>query len=160
MSPGRKPASVRDAADDLHRRTLSKLSRPLDKLIYLASTRDYNTGVYYHDGLASVYSQDVACQALAECHRETFRELLGTSLRELVIQMEDYMESVHLSADKFISAWKKLEPYRVTVPVESDPLAAEFLFANLRTALAIVEMRQTDRPPSEPASSLGQLPVQ
>lgn len=160
MSPGRKPASVRDAADDLHRRTLSKLSRPLDKLIYLASTRDYNTGVYYHDGLASVYSQDVACQALAECHRETFRELLGTSLRELVIQMEDYMESVQLSADKFISAWKKLEPYRVTVPVESDPLAAEFLFANLRTALAIVEMRQTDRPPSEPASSLGQLPVQ
>ena len=160
MSPERKPASVRDAADDLHRRTLSKLSRPLDKLIYLASTRDYNTGVYYHDGLASVYTQDVACQALAECHRETFRELLGTSLRELVIQMEDYMESVHLSADKFISAWKKLEPYRVTVPVESDPLAAEFLFANLRTALAIVEMRQTDRPPSEPASSLGQLPVQ
>jgi hypothetical protein len=160
MSPGRKLASVKDAAEDLQRRTLSKLSRPLDRLIYLASTRDYNSGVYYHDGLAAVYSHDVACQALSECHRETFRELLGVSLRDLVIQMEDYMDSVQLSADKFISAWKKLEPYRVTVPVESDPLAAEFLFANLRTALAIVEMRQTDRPSLEQASLPGRLPVQ
>lgn len=160
MSPGRKLAGVKDAAEDLQRRTLSKLSRPLDRLIYLASTRDYNTGVYYHDGLAAVYSQDVACQALAECHQETFRELLGITLRDLVLQMEDYMDSVQLSADKFISAWKKLEPYRVTIPVESDPLAAEFLFANLRTALAIVEMRQTDRPSSGRASLPGPSPVQ
>jgi hypothetical protein len=141
------PRSVKDAVDDLHRRTLSKLARPLDRLVYLASTRDYNTGVYYHDGLSLNYGEDVTCQALAECHRETFRELIGTSLRDLVTQMEDYMASVQLSADKFITAWKKLEPYRVTVPMESDPLATEFLFANLRSALAIVEMRQA-RPPS------------
>ncbi len=139
---------VRDAVEDLHRRTLSKLPRALDRLVYLASTRDYNTGVYYHDGLASVYGEDAACQALAECHRETFRELIGTSLRELVLQMEDYMASVDLSANRFIAAWKKLEPYRVTVPVESDPLAAEFLFANLRTALAVVETRQRARRPT------------
>jgi hypothetical protein len=138
-------SGVQRAIADLHHRTLSALARPLDRLIYLASTRDYNTGIYYHDGLAAVYGEDVACQALAECHRETFRDLIGTSLRELVLQMEDYMASVDLSADCFIAAWKKLEPYRVTVPVESDPLAAEFLFANLRTALAIVETRQTAR---------------
>jgi len=138
---------VQDAVEDLQHRTLSKLPRALDRLVYLASTRDYNTGLYYHDGLASVYGEEVACQALAECHRETFRGLIGTSLRELVLQMEDYMASVDLSANRFIAAWKKLEPYRVTVPVESDPLAAEFLFANLRTALAIVETRQTARRP-------------
>lgn len=149
--------SVEDAINDLHRRTLSKLARPLDRLIYLASTRDYNSGIYYHDGLVVTYGQDVTCQALAECHRETFRELIGTSLRDLVSQMQDYMASVHLSADKFIIAWKKLEPYRVTVPVESDPLATEFLFANLRTALAIVEMRQA-HPPSSLAQ--GAWPVQ
>lgn len=148
MASGKKRRPVQDASEDLHRRTLSKLARPLDRLIYLASTRDYNTGMYYHDGLAATYNEDVACQALAECHREAFNELIGTSLRDLVQQMEDYMASVQLSADKFISAWKKLEPYRVTVPVESDPLAAEFLFANLRTAVAIVEMRQAPPPPS------------
>lgn len=152
MSPARRLGGVQEAIDDLHRRTLSKLPRPLDRLIYLASTRDYNTGLYYHDGLAATYSQDVACQALAECHREAFRELIGSSLQDLVRQMQDYMVSVHLTQDKFIRAWKKLEPYRVTIPVESDPLATEFFFANLRTALAILEMRQDHPPLSEPAA--------
>jgi hypothetical protein len=152
MSPARRLGGVEEAIDDLHRRTLSKLPRSLDRLIYLASTRDYNTGLYYHDGLAATYSQDVACQALAECHREAFRELIGSSLQDLVGQMQDYMASVHLTPDKFIRAWKKLEPYRVTIPVESDPLATEFFFANLRTALAILEMRQDHPPLSEPAA--------
>jgi hypothetical protein len=142
-----KRGDVRSAAEDLRRRTLSQFARPLDRLIYLASTRDYNTGVYYHDGLAAIYSQDVACQALADCHREAFRQILQTSLRDLVGQLENYMESVNLGVDTFVEAWKKLEPYRVTVPVESDPLAAEFLFANFRTALAILETRQAVHPP-------------
>jgi hypothetical protein len=139
---------VSKAADDLRRRTLSRLQRPLGRLIYLASTRDYNTGIYYHDGLASAFGEDVACQALAECHREAFREVVGSSLQDLVEQIEDYIESVHLTAEMFITAWKKLEPYRVTVPVESDPLATEFFFANLRTALAILGSR---RPPHHSA---------
>jgi hypothetical protein len=57
-----------------------------------------------------------------------------------------------LTTETFISAWKKLEPYRVAVPVESDPLATEFFFANLRTALAILENRQMSRTPEEPAA--------
>ena len=160
MSPRAQQVDVSAAVEDLRHRTLSHFVRPLDRLIYLASTRDYNTGVYYHDGLAATYNEDAACQALAECHREAFRQLVGTSLRDLVDQMERYMESVHLSTDTFIASWKKLEPYRVTVPVESDPLAVEFFFANLRTALAILETRQrTARPPlaraASPTPSLG-----
>lgn len=147
-----RQGTVWEASEDLRRRTLSHISRPLDRLIYLASTRDYNTGIYYHDGLAAAYSQDVACQALADCHREAFREVLGTSLRDLVSQIEAYMRSIDLTTETFISAWKKLEPYRVAVPVESDLLATEFFFANLRTALAILENRQTSRTPEEPAA--------
>ena len=143
---------VCEAAQDLRRRTLSQLARPLDRLIYLSSMRDYNTGVYYHDGLAADYNQDVACQALAQCHQEAFHEVVGASMRELVRQMEDYMQSVHLSAGTFVASWKKLEPYRVTVPMESDLLATEFFFANLRTALAILERRQAARPELGPAS--------
>src|ERR1700730_17234256 len=76
-----KRIDVQRAAHDLHLRTLSKISRPLDRLIYLASTRDYNTGLYYHDGLAARFSEEVACEALADCHREAFRELTSSSLK-------------------------------------------------------------------------------
>jgi hypothetical protein len=143
---------VRQATEDLRRRTLAEIPRGLDRLIYLASTRDYNTGLYYHDGLASRFSQEVACEALADCHREVFRNLLGASLENLINQMQAYMESTHTRPSDFLTAWRKLEPYRVAVPVETDPLLAEFLFSNFKIALAVLEAR-LDSPPLEPSAS-------
>ena len=46
------------------------------------------TGLYYHDGLASRFTQEVACEALADCHREAYPQLVGFSLENLVCQME------------------------------------------------------------------------
>jgi hypothetical protein len=140
ISPPRR-MDVMQAADDLRHRTLSDMPRSLDRLIYLASMRDYNTGLYYHDGLAARFSQEVACEALADCHREAFRELIGCSVEDLVGQMEAYMGSTHTSPIDFLTAWRKLEPYRVAVPVESDPLSAQFLFSSFKIALAILESR-------------------
>jgi hypothetical protein len=136
-----KRMDVQKAAHDLHLRTLSKIPRALDRLIYLASTRDYNTDLYYHDGLAARFSEEVACEALADCHRAAFGELTSSSLEELVSQMEAYMASIHTSRGEFIAAWRTLEPYRVAIPVNTDPLAAEFLFSNLKVALAILDHR-------------------
>ena len=136
---------VQQAADDLRRRSLSEFPSPLDRLIYLASMRDYNTGLYYHDGLASRFSPEVACEAMADCHREAFRQLVGCSLEDLVSQMEGYMASTHTSPTDFLTAWKGLEPYRVAVPVESDPLSAQFLFSSFKIALVILESRLNRR---------------
>jgi hypothetical protein len=142
---------VEQAADDLRNRTLSEIPRSLDRLIYLASMRDYNTGLYYHDGLASRFTQEVACEALADCHREAFSQLVACSLRELVGQMEDYISSTHTSPRDFVTAWKKLEPYRVAVPVETNPVMAQFLFSSFKIALAILEARLHSAP-AEPSA--------
>ena len=129
------------AADDLRRHTLAHLPLALERMIYLASTRDYNNGLYYHQGLASRYSEAAACEGLADCHRESFRDLLSASLEELVQQLQSYAESTGAIASTFVTAWKELEPYRVAVPVGTDPLAANFMFSNLKVALAIFEAR-------------------
>jgi hypothetical protein len=147
-----KRLDVQQAADDLRRRTLANIARPLDRLIYLASTRDYNTGFYYHDGLASRFDEDVVCEALADCHREALRDLVSAPLEELVRQMDAYMDSTHTSPADFIAAWKKLEPYRVAVPVDTDVLTAEFLFSNFKIALAILEARRDNRPMTAPGA--------
>ena len=143
---------VQHAAEDLRRRTLSGIGRSLDRLIYLASTRDYNTGFYHHDGLASRFTEEVASEALADCHREAFRELLSSPLADLAQQMEEYIESTHTNPRDFITAWKKLEPYRVAVPVETEMVSAEFLFSNFKIALAILEARLNIVPATAPAA--------
>jgi hypothetical protein len=136
-----KRENVERAGDDLRRRTLSEIPRPLDRLIYLASMRDYNTGLYYHDGLAGRFTQEAACEALADCHRQAFRDLLSTPLQDLVAQMEAYLRATGTSPFDFVTAWKKLEPYRVAVPVQTDSLSSEFLFSNFKVALTILEAR-------------------
>jgi hypothetical protein len=137
---------VQEAADDVRSRTLARIQRPIDRLIYLASTRDYNTGIYHHDGLAGRYGSAVACEALADCHREVFQELVACSVKELVAQMEGYIRSAGIGPSEFLTSWRKLEPYRVAIPLETEPLSGEFLFCNLKTALAILESRQRHVP--------------
>jgi hypothetical protein len=153
-----KHMDVLAAADDLHRRTLADMPQPLSRLIYLASTRDYNTGLYYHHGLALRFSEEAACEALADCHREAFEELVAASLEELVYELESYLKSTRVAAGDFIVAWKGLEPYRVAVPVGIDSLSSELVFSNLKVALAILEERLMARP--KPGASLRPLPVQ
>ena len=160
MSFVTKRMDVQAAADDMRRRTLSQIKRPLDSLIYLASLRDYNTGVYYHDGLASRYSDDAVCEALSDCHREVFRQLFFCSLEELVAQLEGYADSTNASPASFIAAWQGLEPYRVSIPAETDSVSAAFFFSNLRVALAILQnrlrVRRSPRPDAWLQPSLGQ----
>src|ERR1700735_1860531 len=92
------------AADDLRRRTLVEMTQPLERLIYLASMRDYNTGLYYHQGLATRFSEEAACEALAGCHREAFEELVDASLEELVHELDAYLQSTRVAPGDFIVA--------------------------------------------------------
>lgn len=147
-----KRMDVRRAVGDIHARTLAKLPRALDRLIYLSSMRDYNTGLYYHDGLAERFSPEVACEALADCHREAYCELISCSLQDLVGQMEAYVESSNTRPEGFIAAWEGLAPYRVAIPAQTDPFSSEFLFSNFRLALAIVAERLADPRPSSPVA--------
>lgn len=129
------------AIEDLENRTLRRIGFSFGRLVYLASTRDYNTGRYYHDGLAFQFSAEVATQALAQVHREVFFELALCPLRDLTQQIQRYVLSAGAEPRDVIRGWKRVEPYRVVVPLEADPLTAGLFLANVRTALSIVESR-------------------
>jgi hypothetical protein len=137
----RESIDLQEAAEVVHAHTLAKMPRLLDQFIYLASLRDGNSGLYHHEELADRFGPEVACQVLADCHREVCRQLFACSLDELVTQMLGYMKSPQARSRDFISLWKELEPYRAAVPVRTERISAQFLFSNFRIALAIAEER-------------------
>ena len=142
MSAAVKLVPVQEAYDDLLNRTLSRVSCDLGRLIYLASTRDYNTGNYYHEGLVSRFSPEVARKALEIAHRQAFYRVSAFSLEDLVGDLEAYMRSTRENPQEFLRAWQKLEPYRVAIPTEVNLTVARLFTSNVRLALAILRFRQ------------------
>jgi hypothetical protein len=134
--------TVEDAYQDFLRRSLSRISGDLARLIYLASTRDYNTGKYHHDGLAAQFDADIACRALELGHREIFYRIAARSLEGLVAEVELYINSSRQSREEVLEVWQKLEPYRVALPVDVNAAVAQLFVSNVRLALAILRRRQ------------------
>jgi hypothetical protein len=141
-----KLVPVQAAYNDLLQRSLSKISCDLARLIYLASTRDYNSGTYHHDGLAARFNPDVAAKALEIAHRQLFYQMSAYSLEEMVSQLQTYLDCSHESPADVLRTWQKLEPYRVAVPVEVNPTVARLFLSNIRLALAIWRFRQEQAP--------------
>jgi hypothetical protein len=149
MTSSIKLITVQAAYEDFLQRSLSKVSCDLARLIYLASTRDYNTGSYHHDGLSSRFNPEVAAKAIEIAHRQIFYQLSAYSLEELVEQLKTYFDSSQESAEEILRTWQKLEPYRIAIPVEVNPAVARLFLSNVRLALAIWRSRrdQAQSPP-------------
>ena len=157
MESGFERQGVREAIEDVRRRTLAGVRGDIGKLICLASTRDYNTGRYYHDGLAFRFTAEVAEQALEFSHRAIFERLVLSSLETFTQEVEIFLRGNHESPEKVIGIWRKLEPYRVTVPQNSDIVSVELFLSNTRIALAILESRLSKTLPQvQQAASLPQ----
>jgi hypothetical protein len=133
---------IEPAVTDLRNRTLSKLPGDFSRLVYLASSRDCNSGRYYHDGLEFHFSQNVASKAMAMCHREIFDRLVYASLEELIEELRNYISSTDERPEEVLKSWKHLGSYRVTIPSECDELEAEVFLSNVKMALAILQTRQ------------------
>src|SRR5258708_2623970 len=134
------PADELNAYEDFSSRTLAKIPTAIERLICIASTRDYNSGVYHHDGLASRFSASATAKALQFAHIEAFHAVSAMPLRELSDEIRQYMKSSREEPAAFLNAWQKLEPYRVAIPMEVDPTIAELFVSNVKIALAILRL--------------------
>ena len=142
MSAEVKLMPLQQAYDDLLSRSLSRVPCELGRLIYLASTREYNTGHYYHQGLADRFGLEAAQKALAIAHRQAFYKLSAYSLEDLVEELDKYLASTKEDAMECLRAWQKLEPYRIAIPADVNPTVARLFTSNLRLALAVLRFRQ------------------
>jgi len=137
------------AVQDLEYRTLSAIDSALARLVYLGSTRDYNTGRYHHDGLVYRFGEDAAAAALETCHRQAFQTILLAPLRTLAQEVEIYLNRTEDPA-KTTDAWRRLKAYQLLVPVPCDPVSASLFSANIQLALGTLIVRQTARTVATP----------
>jgi hypothetical protein len=137
--------TVEAVYEDLKTRSLSRISGDLARLIYLASTRDFNTGAYRHDGLAARFRRELAGRALEMAHREIFYRMATRPLEALVGELEIYVSTSPQGREEILNVWQKLEPYRVALPVGVNAAIAQLFVSNIRMALTILRRREQKR---------------
>lgn len=152
------PNAVEDALRDLESRTLARLDGNFARLVYLASTRDYNSGRYEHDGLSFRFTKQAAEEALLAAHREVFVSLALSTLKDVVAQLEHYVRSGCAQPAELLRSWTGSEAYRVLPPAQDDPLTAKLFMANVKIALAIVGRSWREDPPGRGPQFASQLP--
>lgn len=149
--------SMPNAYGDLQRRTLAGMTCDFARLIYLASTRDYNSGLYHHEGLAFRFGRAEARAALQAAHCEVFCRLVSLSLEGLVAELEIYIRDSHEAPEGLVHTWQHLEPYRISVPMEVDSTMVELFLSNIKIALEVLRFHREKSRQSQSASSLRQL---
>lgn len=120
---------------------LEALPNDLTRLIYLASLRDCNTGVYLHPELSRQNGLGTADQALRICHEEVFARLMATPLADYVSQLEAYIRYTNAEKTCVLGTWRSLPAYRATVPLGASSLETEFFFGSVDVALLVLDTR-------------------
>jgi hypothetical protein len=143
------PCDSRDEAagastltDYVRENVLETLPNDLTRMIYLASLRDCNSGMYLHPELSHERGMQAADGALRACHEQVFHRLLTTGLAEYVVQLQEYIRFTRGEILTVLKTWKSLQAYRATVPVSAVATSTELYFLNVAVALEVVG-RQT-----------------
>ncbi|MGA9811719.1 MAG: hypothetical protein WBQ64_03020 [Terriglobales bacterium] len=132
------PTGHDSLADYVSHTVLQVLPNDLTRMIYLASLRDCNSGMYLHPELSHQRGLHAADRALRACHEEVFRRLLTTRLPEYVIQLQEYVRYTRGETPTVLKTWKSLQAYRATVPVDAPATSTELYFLNVTIALEVV----------------------
>ena len=132
------PSRHDSLADYVSQTVLQSLPNDLTRMIYLASLRDCNSGMYLHPELSHGRGVQAADRALRACHEEVFRRLLTTRLPEYVIQLQEYVRYTRGKTPTVLKTWKSLQAYRATVPVDASATSTELYFLNVTIALEVV----------------------
>jgi hypothetical protein len=120
---------------------LDSLPNDLTRMIYLASLRDCNSGLYLHPDLSHRLGVEEADRVLRTCHEDVFRRLLVAPLSAYVLQLEEYILYTRTEQSTVLKTWESLQAYRATIPVRAVPISAEHFSLNIDVALAILRDR-------------------
>lgn len=126
-------------AEELWRRTLSQIPTTYGRLVYLASLRSPDNGVYHHHGLQMLFGDGEANQAMRESHGMVFHEWLVMSLEQQKADLDLFLSSLPTDRKTLAETWLRLAPYRSLTPVWATDGERELFFCDLETLLTLLK---------------------
>ncbi len=135
QTEGQAGKFVRGPAADLWRHTLVQVPTTFGRLVYLASLRNQNTGMYEHFGLAQMFGEEESDRTIRESHEHVFGDWLCFGLEQQKEELEEYLSGLQESLRLVIENWLRFTPYRNFVPAAIREAERELYLTDLATVL-------------------------
>ena len=126
-------------AAELWRRTLSKIPTLFGRLVYLASLRDPNTGVYQHFGFAQRFSLREADKTLRRSHANTFADWLCFSLDQQKQDIDSYLAGLDGEKELIVANWAQFPPFASLVPAQTKEIERQLFLNDIGVILEILK---------------------
>lgn len=95
---------------------LQSIPTHFGRLVHCGMMQDLLTGRYRHDGLAQIWGEQAAHEAIAECHMRIFREWLLLNLPEQRVDLLKFMADKEQDSPELLTYWRDEAPYERLVP--------------------------------------------
>jgi hypothetical protein len=138
--PRFKPKGMleRNALADLWKHTLSQIPSVYGRLVYLASLRDANSGIYRHHGLSAAFGREESIGALRKSHEETFLEWLKLSLADKSADLSFHFQNVQESPRAVATYLARSHFYLSQVPDSASPAQRRQFKMEMETLLELL----------------------
>jgi hypothetical protein len=128
----------RSASASLWLRTLAQIPSHFGRLAYLSSLRDSNSDTYQHHGLAMVFGEAEANQALRESHEKAFSEWLMYGLEQQKADLDLYLSTLDTPKRLLLESWQRLTPYQNLVPSRAESAQKSLYLSDLEMLLKLL----------------------
>ncbi|SRR6266498_73518 len=122
------------AQQDLRDTSLKSIRGGFNKLRYLADLRASHDAPYSHWGLARVYGEEAANQALADEHRRLLAAVLASPMEKLLQDLHGSSEACQITPELFIEQMCARKVSSLLPP--GSNAATEQHFSSVLTALS------------------------
>jgi len=127
-----------DAGSVLWRRTLTQIPSIFGRLVWIASLRNPNTGIYEHHGLAVLFGRDGANKALRLSHLACCRDWLRSSLEEQMADLREYLAAQTEGAERVVANWQDLGFWRTILPASIRGAERAHYLAEMEVLLSLL----------------------
>jgi hypothetical protein len=125
-------------ASELWRRTLSQIPTLFGRLVYLASLRDPNTGMYRHFGFAQRFTEREADKTMRRSHVNTFADWLCFSLEQQRADLVRYLDELEGDTDVVVENWSRFPPFAGLIPAPTREAERALFLADMEEMLKVL----------------------
>jgi hypothetical protein len=125
-------------AAELWNRTVLQIRSIFGRLVYLASLRDPNSGVYQHFGFSQRFNEKIADKTIARSHQNVFADWLCLSLEQQKSDLELYLDSLDADRGKILANWREWAPYMSWIPSHTRAADRELYRSDLEIIVEVI----------------------